>query len=132
MDHLILEPVSEIVGAAGFTLFVVRLALASGAARRAFDADVKVIVMTVHWTDLGEPAPVALGFAAQRLLDGRIDEDALDVRLLRGIAADLMAGMAGKHRAAARLRHVTDQNAGPAGVLVHFLRQSLQQRDDLR
>src|ERR1700733_2399918 len=88
MDHLILEPVSEIVGAEGFALFVIRLALAGGAAGRAFDADVEVIVVGIHRPDLGQPAPIALGFAAQRLLDGGVDEDALNARLLRGVADD--------------------------------------------
>ena len=33
-----------------------------------------------------------------------------------GVEADLMAGMAGEHRAAARLRHVADQEPAPAGL----------------
>ena len=40
-----------------------------------------------------------------------------------------MAGVAGDHRAAARLRHVADQNAGPAGILFRLVRQPLYQRD---
>ena len=33
-----------------------------------------------------------------------------------GVETDLMAGMAGEHRAAARLRHVADQETAPAGL----------------
>jgi hypothetical protein len=33
-----------------------------------------------------------------------------------GVEPDLMAGMAGAHRAAARLRHVADQETAPAGL----------------
>ena len=40
-----------------------------------------------------------------------------------------MAGMAGEHRPAARLRHVADQYSGPAGILVRLIRQPLHQRD---
>ena len=58
------------------------LALAGRLAGRAFDADMEMVVVPVHRAHLGQPAAVACRLAADRLLDGRIDEDALDLRLL--------------------------------------------------
>ena len=46
-----------------------------------------------------------------------------------GVEPDLVAGVPGEHRTAARLRHVADQDPGPAGILVGLGRQPLQQRD---
>jgi len=43
----------------------------------------------------------------------------------------LMAGVAGEHRSAARLRHVADQDARPAGLLVRLRRQPLHQCDQV-
>ena len=48
-----------------------------------------------------------------------------------GIEPDLMAGVAGQHRAAARLRHVADQKAVPSDLL-GLVRQSLEKCDQLR
>ena len=48
-----------------------------------------------------------------------------------GVEPDLMAGMSGEHRAAARLRHVADQQSRPAGVLLRLVGQPLQQRDQV-
>ena len=42
-----------------------------------------------------------------------------------------MAGMAGEHRPAARLRHVADQDAVPARLVVRLCRQPLHQRDEV-
>src|SRR5579863_1265979 len=64
MNHLILEPIGEIGRAAGLALRRLRLGLAFGAARRAFDADMEVVVVAVHRSYLGKPAAVALGFPA--------------------------------------------------------------------
>src|ERR1700733_4713361 len=86
MEHRILEPVGEVVGAAAFAAFLRRLWLAVLAAGRGRRADVEMVIVTPPRPDLGQPAAVAFGFAAQRLLDGGIDEDALDARLLRGVA----------------------------------------------
>src|SRR5579862_10042845 len=88
VEHLILEPVSEIGRAAGFSLGGLRLLFAGGAAGWAFDADMKMIVVAPVRSDLGKPAAIVLSLTAQRLLDRGIDEDALDIRLLRGIAND--------------------------------------------
>src|SRR5216684_5675511 len=85
MDDRILEPKGEIAGAAALALRRRRLAFAFAAAGRTFDADMEVIVVAVHRPHLGEPAAVALGFAAQRFLDRGVDEDALYGRLLRGV-----------------------------------------------
>ena len=78
----------------------------------------------------GEAALDEQGFGSHALaLCGREDmirhRDEPDV----GIEADLVAGVAGRHRPAARLRHVADQDPGPARVLVRLGRQPLHQRD---
>ena len=49
-----------------------------------------------------------------------------------GVEADLVRGMAGEHRAAARLRDVADQKARPAVLLGCVARQFLDQRDHRR
>ena len=48
-----------------------------------------------------------------------------------GVEPDLMAGMAGEHGTAARLRHVADQYPRPARFLMRPGRQSLEQRDQV-
>src|SRR5229473_6948668 len=85
MEHRILEPVGEIARAAAFAVRWLGLALAIARAGGAFDADMEMIVVAVHWPHLGEPAAVALGFPAQRFLDRGVDEDALHVRLPRRV-----------------------------------------------
>src|SRR5262249_59654826 len=93
MQHGILEPEGEVGGLAAFAVAGIGLALAFARARRAFDADVEVIVVAVHRPDLVQPVAIALGLAAQRLLDRGVDEDALHARLLRrGADYDEMAG----------------------------------------
>ena len=123
----------------------------------------------------------ALVRLAQRLLDRRVDEDALDLGLLRrrlddprlalapmrgidgeavgphhvdgrhlfalgavepmvghrrqpdvGVEADLMRGVAGQHRPAARLRNVADQNARPDAFLRRLAREALEKGDHRR
>src|SRR4029077_10186094 len=64
VDHLVPEPIGEIRGTAGLAFGGFRLALTFGAARRAFDADMEMIVVAVHRPYLGKPAAVAFGFAA--------------------------------------------------------------------
>ncbi len=59
-------------------------ALAIIVAGRACHADVKVIVVAIPRSDLTEPAAVAGGVAAKRLLDRGVDKDALDARFLGG------------------------------------------------
>src|SRR5204862_6016195 len=83
MQHRVTEPVGE-VAAAVARIGWRRLRLAAGITGRALDADVEVIVVTVHRPDLPQPAAVVAGIAAERLLDRGIDEDALDLRILRG------------------------------------------------
>jgi hypothetical protein len=77
------EPVGKIICTASFICRRRRLRLAIPVAGGTFDADVEVIIVPVHRADLGEPASVAFGFATEGLLDGRIDEYSLDLRLLR-------------------------------------------------
>ena len=48
------------------------------------------------------------------------------------VEADLVAGVVGRQRPAARLRHVADQDALPAGRLGGLRRESLQERDQFR
>src|SRR6266481_1395943 len=86
VEDRILEPVGELAFAAAFAVPLVRLAFAFAAARRASHANVEVIIVAVPRAYLGKPAAVALGLAAQRLLDRGVDEDALHGRLLRGVA----------------------------------------------
>src|ERR1700716_2167679 len=76
MQHRIREPISQIPSAAGLALRRWRLRLAFAAARRALDPDMEVIVVAVHRPHLGQPAAVALGFAAQRFFYRGVDEDA--------------------------------------------------------
>src|SRR5467141_3634345 len=83
VDNRILEPIGQIGRLAAFARRWFRLALASAGAGRTFDADMEVVVVAVHRPHVMEPAAVALGFAAQRLLDRGIDEDALHARFLR-------------------------------------------------
>src|SRR3984893_1329934 len=93
MDDWILETESEISRLAALACRRVRLVLAFAAAGGAFDADMEMIIVAVHRPDFGEPTAVALGFAAQRLLDGGVDEDALHGGLLRrGADQRKMAG----------------------------------------
>ncbi len=49
-----------------------------------------------------------------------------------GVEADLMAGMAGEHRAAARLGKVADQQARPAVLRPGFDRQAFDEFDEIR
>ena len=57
---------------------------ASAVTWRTSDPNMEVIIVTIPRADLGEPAAVALGLAAQRLLDSGVDENALHPRLLGG------------------------------------------------
>ncbi len=82
VEHFVPEPprkrgIAAVAGADGLLRYAGRFALGAG------DPDVEVIVVAPHGPDLGHPAPVAGGFPAHRLLDRRIDEDALDLGLLR-------------------------------------------------
>src|SRR5437016_664600 len=88
MQDRILEPVGEVGRAAALAAALVRLAMAVGRAGWASHADVEVVVMAEPGPDFSQPAPVARGLAAQRLLDRGIDEDALHGRLPRGIPDD--------------------------------------------
>ena len=141
----------------------------------------EMIVVTPHRPHLGEPAPVALGLAADGHLQRRIDEDAPDawvagsgadqpgvvwrpgnginihpvgaghvagrhflaLRLREtagrhwrqpdiGIKPDLVRGMPGDHRPAARLRDIADQQAGPAIDRGHPPGKILQIGDQIR
>ena len=47
------------------------------------------------------------------------------------VEPDLVAGVAGEGGPAARLADVSDENAGPAGILVRMHRQPLEKRDRL-
>src|SRR5581483_8813647 len=178
MKHLVLEPVGKVGRLTAFILGLRLLALAFRAAGRAKHPDMEMVVVAPPRPDLGQPTAVALGYAAQRLLDCRIDEDALNAGFLCGvpdnqhvtrrehvwidvepvvahhhhrggllalfarqsavrhrrqpdvgIEADLMAGMAGERRSAARLADVANEDAGPAGILVGLCRKALEQRD---
>src|SRR5579872_82820 len=66
MQNFVLEPVSEIGRAATLAALLILLALACGAARRAFDANVKMIVVPVIRPHLGQPAAIALRLTAKR------------------------------------------------------------------
>ena len=49
-----------------------------------------------------------------------------------GVEADLMGGVAGQHRAAARLRNVADQNAVPDAFGLRLAREALEEGDHRR
>ena len=74
MNYRILEPVGEVRRAAAFAIWRRRLRHAFLRASGTGDADMEVIVMAVHRPDLGEPAAIAPGVAAQRFLDRGVDE----------------------------------------------------------
>ncbi len=48
------------------------------------------------------------------------------------IEPDLVGAVAGQHRSAARLRDITDEKPGPAGLARQFLRQPLEKGDQNR
>ena len=48
------------------------------------------------------------------------------------VEADLVAGMAGRHRAAARLRHVADEEARPAVLVMGIVGELLEEGNQLR
>src|SRR5947208_16668136 len=85
MQHRIAEPIGEIsLAAAVARCRRRRLRRAIRVMRGTLDPDVEVIVVSIHRPDLRQPAAVAAGIAAQRLLDRGVDEDALDLGILRG------------------------------------------------
>lgn len=135
----------------------------------------EMIIVAPDRPNLLQPALVGPGLAAERDLQRRVDEDALDLGLGRdgadqagmgrgpvaridvapigtrhvdrrhvlallaiepaarhrrqpdiGIEPDLVRGMAGQHRPAARLRYVADQQASPAGDARHVAGEFLQ------
>src|SRR5665213_2666887 len=88
MQYRILEPIGKIGSRAAFGLLRRRLRLALAVAFGAGDADMEMIVVAPERPHLGAPAAIAFGLAAQRLLDRRIDEDALHPRLQRRVADD--------------------------------------------
>ena len=49
-----------------------------------------------------------------------------------GIEPDLVLAVPGQHRSAARLRDITDQKSGPAGLARQFLRQPFEKGDQGR
>src|SRR6202521_5752178 len=73
MEHGLGEPRVELLAAA-ITSACRRLRLAFGAVARAAQADVEVVVVPPPRPQFLEPGAVAAGLAAQRFLDGRIDE----------------------------------------------------------
>ena len=72
-----LKPESQVAGAATLTLRRFRLALAFDGCPAGIRCGHGSDIVAVHRPHLGEPAAVALGFAAQRLLDRGINEDTL-------------------------------------------------------
>src|SRR3974390_2021995 len=81
MDDRVAEPkVERMAAAVAGRRRVLRLAVRAVA--RTEETDVEMVVVAVPGPHLGEPCAVGAGVAAQRLLDRRVDEDALDVRTL--------------------------------------------------
>src|SRR5579871_103318 len=89
VQDLVREPIGEILFAAALAAILILLAAALLGSRRATHADMEMVVVAEPGSDLGKPAAVALGLAAQRLLDRGVDKDALHARLLCGIAQHL-------------------------------------------
>src|SRR5262245_2773806 len=82
MEHRVAEPPVEVLATAvarGHR----RLSLALRTVGRALDANVEVIVVLPIWPYLAQPRAVVAGLAAQRLLDGGIHEDTVDLGLFR-------------------------------------------------
>jgi len=82
MQDRVGEPIIEIL-TADFTFRDRILRPAIGAVGRALDAHVHVVVVAPERPHFPQPRAVALGLAADRFLDRRIDQNALDFRLLR-------------------------------------------------
>ena len=76
------EPMVELLAAA-LARRPHRLPLAFVIVGRAVEPDVEMKVVSPPRLHLAEPGSVAAGVAAERLLDRRVDEDALDLRVLR-------------------------------------------------
>src|ERR1700677_4675994 len=68
-----------------------RLRLTTLAIGGTIDTDVEMIIVPPPRPHLGEPAAIRTGLAAQRLLDRRIDENALNVRVFGRGANELGA-----------------------------------------
>ena len=64
-----------------------------------------------------------LAFGARQLAGRHRRQPDVDVE------ADLMRGVAGQHRTAARLRHVADENAGPMADGRHLARETFEECD---
>src|SRR5437879_8858106 len=81
MQYCVAEPPVELLAATiasgGRILW-----LAFTVARWATNAQVEMIIVPVIGTDLFQPGTVGPRLAAQSLLDRRVDQDALDLRLL--------------------------------------------------
>src|ERR1700756_4732084 len=86
MKHRILEPIGEVGRTAAFAICRRRLRHTFFRAGGTGDANMEMIIVAIHRPDLGEPAPIPPGVAAQRLLDCGVDEDTLYPRLRRGVA----------------------------------------------
>src|SRR5262245_14615040 len=76
MDDRLLEPPSKIATAVAGRNRILWLAVRIVA--RALDTDVEMVVVPIHGPHLVEPGAIAACLATHRLLDGCIDEDALD------------------------------------------------------
>src|SRR6516165_5157465 len=86
MNDLVLEPICQLGRLAAFAAALIRLAVTILAAARAFDADMEMVIVTIPRPDFRKPGAIALGLAAQCLLDRGVDEDALHAGLLGRIA----------------------------------------------
>jgi hypothetical protein len=76
------EPVSKILCTASLIRRGRRLRFAFSIGRRTFNADMEVIIMPIHRTNLGKPGSVSFGFTTKCFFDRRVDEDPLDLWLL--------------------------------------------------
>ena len=88
MENGFAEPISKILCTASLIRRGRRLRFAFSIGRRTFNADMEVIIMPIHRTNLGKPGSVSFGFATKGFFDRRVDEDPLDLWLLRGRAND--------------------------------------------
>src|SRR5690606_31010531 len=69
-----------------------RLRLAAGRIVRAADPDMEMLVVAVDRADLAEQRAVTAPGVAELLLDRRIDEDALDLRIARRLHDEACMG----------------------------------------
>ena len=77
------EPISKILCTASLIRRGAKVAISDSLiARGTFNADMEVIIMPIHRTNLGKPGSVSFGFTTKCFFDRCVDENPLDLWLL--------------------------------------------------